>query len=130
MKVVTVVNAVLAAGSMASAVIGLVKPGLILPGGEVSAGVELYAQAYAARALALGIGLLYALTSRSRPGLLVPMLVVAGVVQVADALIGLGQGIPGMMAGGTVCAIGHLASAWILRDRGRSISMDSALSRA
>ncbi|KAB8191495.1 hypothetical protein FH608_030010 [Nonomuraea phyllanthi] len=128
MKAVTAVNAVLAVGSMTSAVIGLVKPGLILPGSEVSAGVELYA----ARALPLGAGLLYALTSRARPGLLVPMLTMAGVVQLADALIGLGQGIPGMMAGGTVCAIGHLASAWILRDRGRerSISMDSAPSRA
>lgn len=115
MKPLTVVNGALAVGSMAAAVIGLVKPDLILPGGEASVGVELYA----ARALPLGAAVLYALSGRAKPGLLLPMLTVAGIVQAVDVVIGLEQGVPGMVAGGTVSAIGHLASAWVLHTRQR-----------
>ncbi|MFC5826649.1 hypothetical protein [Nonomuraea insulae] len=115
MRLLTVVNGALVVGSMASAVIGLVKPSLLLPGGEVSVGLELYA----ARALPLGAAVLYALSGRAKPELLLPMLTVAGIVQAVDVVIGLRQGVPGMVVGGSVSAVVHLASAWILHTRQR-----------
>jgi hypothetical protein len=111
-KTLVILNVLAAAGSMASSALALANPAIILPtDAEVSTGVSLYAQAYAARALPLGAALLWAL--RGRPSL-VPLLAVSGLVQVADIAIGVAQGQPGMIAGGTTAAVVHLTSAWWL----------------
>ncbi|MFI9589730.1 hypothetical protein [Nonomuraea sp. NPDC052265] len=119
-KPLVALNVVAAAGAMVSGVLALVDPAIILPAGaEVSGGVSLYAQAYAARALPLGAALLWAMTAKGRPAL-VPLLVTSGVVQVADVAIGLAQGQPGMAVGGTTAAAIHLLSAWALTRRART----------
>ncbi|GGT09707.1 hypothetical protein ACFFV7_04880 [Nonomuraea spiralis] len=119
-KSLMVLNVVAAAGAMASSVVALVDPSVILPAGaEVSGGLSLYAQAYAARALPLGAALLWAMTANGRPAL-VPLLVASGVVQVADIAIGLTQGVPGMAVGGTIAAAVHLSTAWALTRRART----------
>jgi len=98
--------------SMASCVAGLIHPELALPAGSpVTEGVQLYAQAYAVRALPLGAALIHQLLiSRTRRGL-VPLLLVSGVVQLGDAAIGLATHNPGMTVGATALAALHLASA-------------------
>ncbi|GAA5764870.1 hypothetical protein [Streptosporangium roseum] len=105
-----ILNTVAAVGSMASAVAILVDPALLLPAG--SAGPA-SAALYAARALPLGAALLYALFGRARTGLL-PLLLLAGLAQMGDVVIGLSQHITGMAVGGAVCAAVHLISAWTL----------------
>ncbi|MEU1727911.1 hypothetical protein [Nonomuraea sp. NPDC005692] len=119
-KPLIVLNCVAAAGAMVSGVLALADPGIILPAGaDVSGGVSLYAQAYAARALPLGAALLWSMTAKGRPAL-VPLLVASGAVQAADVAIGLAQGLPGMAVGGAIGAAVHLLSAWTLTRRSRS----------
>ncbi|MFE7191472.1 hypothetical protein [Kitasatospora sp. NPDC057541] len=98
--------------STAFCVAGLVDPGLALPhGSAVTDGVRLYAQAYAARTLPLGAALVHQLlVSRTKRGLL-PLLTVAGVVQIGDVAIGLTTRNPGMAVGAGALAVLHLASA-------------------
>jgi hypothetical protein len=117
-RTLAIANGLAAVGSMAASVVGLIDPATMLPAGsEVSAGVDFYAQAYAARALPLGAALLFALASRSNWGLR-PLLVVAGLVQAGDSIIGVTQHNPGMaISAGTLAAI-HLVSAWWLTRRG------------
>ncbi|WP_053645274.1 hypothetical protein [Streptomyces sp. XY431] len=113
MRTMVIANASGTALSMAFSVVGLLSPGLFLPGGTdpVTPLTDLYAQAYAARALPLGAALLHQLLiSRTGRGL-VPLLLVAGAVQVADAAIGASSHNPGMTAGGTVLAALHLGLA-------------------
>lgn len=116
-RVFTAVNLVAAALSTASALIALAAPG-VLSGGETAPGVEFYAQAYAARAVPIGLAvfaLLLVPALRTRPAALL-VLSVAGLAQVGDLAIGAVQGIPGMMAGSAIGAIAHLASAaWLIR---------------
>jgi hypothetical protein len=113
-RTVGVANGLAAVGAMAFSVAALVDPALALPtGSEVTTGVDFYAQLYAARALPLGAAVLFALLSGSKRGL-VPLLVVAGLVQAGDCVIGLAQHLPGPVVGGSVLAAIHLGSAWYL----------------
>jgi hypothetical protein len=109
-KTAIIVNAIGAGVTMAFSAVALVDPTLAITGSADSPGVDLYAQAYAARAIPLGAALLFSLTSRRKRGLL-PLLAVSGAVQLGDVAIGASQGIPGMMVGGTVLALIHLATA-------------------
>ncbi|MFB7614495.1 hypothetical protein [Kitasatospora sp. NPDC056181] len=124
MRALVIANAAGAALSMASSVIGLVSPELALPGSAGPAGplAELYAQGYAARALPLGAAVLHQLLiSRTGRGL-GPLLLVSGVVQVADAAIGVSVHNPGMAAGGTLLALLHLGLAARLARPGRTLA--------
>ncbi|WP_433526472.1 DUF4267 domain-containing protein [Nocardia pseudovaccinii] len=105
-----IVNAVGAGVAVAFSVAALIDPTLAITGSADSPGVDLYAQAYAARAIPLGAALLFSLTSRRKRALL-PLLTVSGAVQLGDGAIGAAQGIPGMMVGGSVLALIHLATA-------------------
>ncbi|WP_330256586.1 hypothetical protein OG874_19700 [Nocardia sp. NBC_00565] len=109
-KSAIIVNAIGAGVAMAFSAAALVDPALAITGSADSPGVDLYAQAYAARAIPLGAALLSSLTSRRKRGLL-PLLTVSGAVQLGDVAIGATQGIPGMMVGGTALALIHLATA-------------------
>ncbi|WP_433192657.1 hypothetical protein ACQP1G_28615 [Nocardia sp. CA-107356] len=109
-KSAIIVNAIGASVAMAFSAAALVDPTLVITGGADSPGVDLYAQAYAARAIPLGAALLFSLASRRKRGLL-PLLTVSGAVQLGDVAIGATQGIPGMLVGGTVLALIHLATA-------------------
>ncbi|WP_326670399.1 hypothetical protein [Streptomyces sp. NBC_01257] len=121
----TVLNAALAAGSAAAAVIGVVRPALLLPPGtEPTAGLRVYAEAYAVRAVPLAAALGYLLRGERRG--LVPVLAVAGAAQLGDACIGITRGIPGMAVGGTLSAGVHLASAWWLTRRTGAAALGSA----
>lgn len=112
-RALVIANAVGAAVSMAAAVVGLVSPELALPGSTGPTGplVDVYAQAYAARALPLGAVLLYHLQAGRSSRSLTPLLLVAGMAQVADAAIGLSSANPGMAVGGTLLAALHLGLA-------------------
>jgi hypothetical protein len=113
-KVFVIVNGLAALVAMASSAAALANPALGLPAGsDVTPGVDFYAQAYAARALPLGAAVLLALASKSKRGL-APLLVVAGLVQVGDCVIGLAQHNAGPVIGGSALAAIHLASAWQL----------------
>lgn len=115
-RALTGLNAVMAAGSAAAAVIGVVRPTLLLaPGTETTAGLQVYAQAYAVRAVPLAAALAYLLRGESRA--LVPVLTVAGAAQLGDAYIGISRGVTGMAVGGTLAAGVHLTSAWWLTRR-------------
>ncbi|MEV2219774.1 DUF4267 domain-containing protein [Nocardia vinacea] len=105
-----IVNAVGASVAVAFSVAALVDPTLAITGSPDSPGVDLYAQAYAARAIPLGAALLFSLTSRRKRALL-PLLTVSGAVQLGDVAIGATQGVPGMMVGGSVLALIHLVTA-------------------
>jgi hypothetical protein len=106
------VGAVISAGF---AVAGLVDPAAI-SAGPVTTLVWLYTGAYAVRAVPLAAVLLFLLVRRGSTAALVPVLVVAGLAQLGDAVIGVGLGQPGMLAGGTLLGAIHLLSAvWLLR---------------
>jgi hypothetical protein len=109
--------------SMGSCVLGLINPGITLPhGSAVTAGVEFYALAYAARALPLGAALIQQLLwSRTGRGLL-PLLVVSGAVQLADSAIGAADHNPGMTFGAGLLAALHLASAARLARRETAVA--------
>ncbi|MFG2674382.1 hypothetical protein [Streptomyces sp. NPDC048445] len=106
-------NVAMAAGSAVAAVIAVARPTLLLPAGtEPTAGLQVYAQAYAVRALPLAAALVYALKGERRA--LVPVLAVAGAAQAGDAYIGVSRGVTGMAVGGTLAAATHLGTAWWL----------------
>jgi hypothetical protein len=118
MTTVVVVNLLIVAASLAFGVIALVDPALLLPAGaQSSTGVRYYAAFYAARALPLGVMLVIALL-RIRPdsrnqGVLGVLLIVSGLAQVGDALIG---GVWGTTAlwGGILAAIVQFGSVVLL----------------
>ncbi|MFD9127752.1 hypothetical protein [Kitasatospora sp. NPDC059571] len=98
--------------SMGSALAGLLDPGIVLAAGSaVTGGVHLYAAAYAARALPLGAVLIHQVLAGRSGRALVPLLAVAGAVQVGDAVIGLAAHNPGMVIGAGLLAVLHLGSA-------------------
>ncbi|WP_433709978.1 hypothetical protein ACQP2U_26635 [Nocardia sp. CA-084685] len=118
-----IVNAIGAGAAVAFSIATLVDPTLAVSGSADSPGMDLYAQAYAARAIPLGAALLFSLASRRKRALL-PLLTVSGAVQLGDVAIGAAQGIPGMMVGGSVLALIHLATAGRLAlDRSRSATV-------
>jgi hypothetical protein len=100
------------------AVAGLVDPALIGLGAAPPM-ARVYAQLHAARAIPLTVVMLVVLAGRGRAVAVEPLLVVAGIAQLADAAIGVGFGKPNMIVGGTVLATIHLASAmWVRRTVG------------
>jgi hypothetical protein len=109
-------GALIAAGF---AVVSAIDPALPA-GGSVTSLVRLYAGTYAVRAVPLAVALVALLTRpRPAPGL-VPLLVVAGLAQAGDAVVGTAVGLPAMIAGGGVFAVIHLATAtwlWIRQPR-------------
>ncbi|MEU1467013.1 hypothetical protein ABZ434_02115 [Streptomyces sp. NPDC005761] len=117
-RTLIVLNAAMAAASAAAAVIGVVRPTLLLPPGtEPTAGLQVYAEAYAVRAVPLAAALACLLRGERRG--LVPVLAVAGAAQLGDAYIGISKGIPGMAVGGALAAGVHLASVgWLTRRTG------------
>src|SRR5262249_13955918 len=94
------VGALVAAGF---AVAASIDPTLGAPGLAASADADFYAQVSAARQLPLTAVLVFLLTRPVRHGL-VPMLVLAGLVQAADVAIGVGWGKPNMVIGGGLLA--------------------------
>lgn len=83
-------------------------------GGTVTTLVRLYAWTYVVRAVPLAAALVV-LLARRRPGPgLVPLLVVAGLAQAGDAVVGATLGLPSMFAGGGLYAVIHQATAsWV-----------------
>jgi cytochrome c biogenesis factor len=113
-----VVNLVFVVASLAFGVIALADPALLLPaGGTVSTGVQYYAAFYAVRAIPLALALVIVLL-RIRPdsrnqGMLGALLLVAGVAQLGDAVIGVVWGTTAVY-GGIVAAIVHIGSVVLL----------------
>jgi len=96
------------------AVIGSVNPGF--QGGSVNTLVHIYAGAYAVRAVPIAIVLVGLLARPRRTPALVPLLLVAGLAQGGDAVLGAIHGQPAMLAGGGAYAVIHLATAlWLSR---------------
>ena len=121
-KAVGIANGLAAGVAMAFSAAALVDPAIELPAGShVTAGVDFYAQMYAARAIPLGAAVLLALASRSKRGL-VTLLAVAGLVQAGDCVIGLAQHNPGPVIGGGVLAVTHLVSVWYLTRQQRVVA--------
>ncbi|MEV4320179.1 hypothetical protein [Actinocrispum sp. NPDC049592] len=105
-------NVLAALVSATAAVIGVTNPSLLIPG-DATPLVDFYAQAYLVRALPIS-AVLIGLLATKRPGLR-PVLLLAGLAQVGDGVIGTLHAQPGMIAGSTLGAVIHLGSAWLLR---------------
>jgi hypothetical protein len=105
-------NVLAALLSGASSVLATNNPSLLV-NGDVTPIVEFYVQAYLARALPIGAVLITMLATGRHAGLR-PLLLIAGLVQAGDAVIGALHAQPGMIAGSTVGAVIHLGSAWLL----------------
>ncbi|GAA2154074.1 hypothetical protein [Actinomadura napierensis] len=104
-------NAAAALVSGASSVLGAARPGLMLASGEtVTSGVDFYARVYAVRAIPLSIAVVAVLLVGDAASI-VPLLVVAGVIQAGDAALGVLRRVPGMAVGAGVLTVVHLLSA-------------------
>lgn len=107
-------NAAAALASGGYAAVAVVDPGLLLPGGmEATPAAEFYARYFAARSLPLSAAVVALVLLRST-NWLGAFLVLAGLVQAADALIGAGYRNPGQTFAPAAAAVLHLASAWWL----------------
>lgn len=114
MTPLAVANAIAALISAGAGIAGALRPGIVLAHTEpVTAGTDMYAQAYAARAVPLGLATAVVLLADARAAAW-PMLVVAGLAQVGDSAIGARRRNLGMTLGAGMCAVLHLASAWWL----------------
>src|SRR4051812_8718914 len=114
-NVIAVANGTVALVSGVSSVAGVIKPGLGLPkNAPITAGVDFYVRAYAVRALPLSVVALVMLASGSWAGL-AAMLIVLGLAQVGDSVLGVMQRNLGMFLGPAMSALIHLLSAvWII----------------
>ncbi|MRH89243.1 hypothetical protein GFY24_17610 [Nocardia sp. SYP-A9097] len=111
---IALANAVVAVISGASSVAGMVRPALAVPGGgTVNEGTTFFAYGYGARAVPLSLVLLTLLAVDARGGL-APILVVAGLAQIGDGIIGASRRNWPMAATCAVLAAVHLGSAWWL----------------
>ena len=114
----TVVRALNGIGALVAggfAVVAWIDPTLVLPGGTGYPGAEFAAEGYAARQLPLTAVLVFLLARPARMGL-IPVLVLAGLVQLADVAIGVAWGKPNMVIGGGLLAAIHLITAvWLSR---------------
>ena len=115
-KVVVTVNVLVVAASGVFAAAALINPGILLPSESVvTSATDLYVKFYAARSLPL-TGFIAALGLFGSTSWLGALLVLAGLVQALDALIGLSYGNLGQTLFPAVAAILHLVSAgWLLR---------------
>jgi hypothetical protein len=114
--VIAFANGAPALVSGASCMAGVIKPTLGLPkGAPITSGVDFYVRAYAVRALPLSVVALAMLATGSWAGL-AAMLIVMGLAQVGDSVLGALQRNRGMTICAGVFAIVHLLSAvWIVR---------------
>ncbi|WP_040805953.1 hypothetical protein [Nocardia concava] len=109
---IALANAAVALISGISSVVGMARPGLAVPGGgQIDAGTRFFAYGYGARAVPLSVVMLITLAVGTRSGL-APILVVAGLAQIGDAIIGAGRRNWPMAATCVGLAAVHLASAW------------------
>ncbi|MER7770527.1 hypothetical protein [Kitasatospora sp. NPDC096140] len=108
-------NAAVALLSGVSSLVGLARPSLALAEGEqLGPGGTFFLGAYAARALPLSLVTLVALAAGPATAL-PPVLVVSGLAQVGDAVLGARRGNRPMVATCIVLALIHLGSAgWLL----------------
>jgi hypothetical protein len=108
------VNAAVALVSGGFAVVGLVRPTALAPaGGAITPAATMYSWFYAVRAIPLSAITLAVLFGDIRAAA-VPVLLVAGLAQVGDLVVGMRQRNPGMTTGSTVGALVHLGSIWWL----------------
>ncbi|WP_027342743.1 DUF4267 domain-containing protein [Hamadaea tsunoensis] len=112
-RTVVVLLAVGTVLTMLAAVIGVIRPSFMVAGVSEAA-VRPFVWAYAVRALPLGAILLALLFGRPSAAL-GPMLLLAGVVQAGDVLIGAAYGVPGMILGGGLMTVLYLYAAWAVR---------------
>lgn len=95
---------------------GAARPASVSPGAPVTPAARFWAESSAVRTWALAAPLAATLTrpaARSAPGLLV----VAGLVQLGDAVLGVRQRNPAMTAAPAVMGLVHLLSARVLATR-------------
>jgi hypothetical protein len=110
----TILNAIGALIAAGFSIAGLIAPAMALPGGPpASALAALYAQVYAARAIPLA-GATLLLLGRRAPRGLAPVLAVAGLAQLGDAISGAANGVLRMVLGSALLAAIHLGSVWWL----------------
>ena len=107
-------NALVAVITAAAAVLATANPAMFAPG-QAAPLADFYAQAYLVRAIPIS-GVLLGLLATKRPGLQ-PVLLLAGLAQVGDVVVGALHAQPVMIAGATFGAVVHLGSAWFLRRR-------------
>ncbi len=98
----------------AFAAVGLRRPGYVVPAERVTPLAQFWAESSAVRTLALAGPLLIALT-RPASGARSEMLVVAGLVQLGDAALGLRQRNSAMTMAPAIMGAVHLVSARVLR---------------
>lgn len=109
---IALANAAVALVSGVSSVIGMLRPAMAVPGGgAVTPGTTFFAYAYGARALPLSLVVLALLAVGTRTGL-APILIVAGLAQIGDGLIGATRRNWPMLATCAALAAVHLGSAW------------------
>jgi hypothetical protein len=108
-------NIITAVITGAAGISAAVNPATVAPGVEVGSGAVYFAQLYAARAIPLAVAVIVIFVTR-REKWVAPILLVSGVVQLADVAIAIGHSNVGLLAGAAVSAIVHLGSAaWFLR---------------
>jgi hypothetical protein len=116
--VLRVLNGLAALAAGGFAIQALVDPKQPAPFIATSSGAEFYSEFYAARALPLTVVLLVMLVAATR-GWLVPVLVVAGLVQVCDVIIGISWSQGGIAVGAGIAAVIHLFTAYRFQTQGR-----------
>jgi hypothetical protein len=124
-RLVLGVNAVAALATLAFSAVVLVEPGVALPAGvDVTAGAAFYARACALRSIALAVVLLVVVVCART--MLVPLFVVAGLTQLADAVLHLAYGSPAQAACALVLAavpFGSLRAALGIKEDARSVDV-------
>jgi hypothetical protein len=116
MLLIVLVNVAVAAVSGVSCLVGMARPKLFLPAGEqLTPGSAFLAGAYAARALPLSVVTVGVLCT-GNVAAIAPVLIVAGLAQVGDAILGARRHNAAMVAVCIGLAAVHLATAgWLLQ---------------
>ncbi|MGW7532293.1 hypothetical protein [Amycolatopsis sp. NPDC054798] len=110
MTVLVAANAVVAVVSVVFAVVAAVRPAALSHSENPASGEKFYSLMYAARAVPLGGAAAIVPLLWSGPVCAV-VLIAAAVAQVADVAIGVFRREPGMIAGSSVVAAVHVATA-------------------
>jgi len=112
---ILILNALFALLSGVSAMLGALRPGVAAAAGEaVTPVVRLFAEGYAWRAVPLSVVALVLMATQVPTTGLVGLLIVLGVAQAGDSLIGARRRNWGMTAAAGAGALVHLASALYL----------------
>lgn len=116
-SVLIVLNAVLATVSVAFGVVAIARPAVLSrtkkAAGSPTGGERFYAGMYASRAIPLGCAAGAVPFFATGPASALLLIAAAG-AQIADVGIGLTRREWGMVAGGAVLAVGHLATAAVI----------------